>query len=118
MGGILLVEGGQRKGIDLESARRMAKEAQMEAMHAIVADLPDDICHAAATKLGFFQANISPKLASDEVATEIQPVEVEKKGREVPTDDKGKGVTIDISTDDDDDDDWGDDELLYDGISD
>ena len=38
-----------------------------------------------------------------------------KKGREVVTDDKGKGVAIDISTDDDD---WGDDELLYDGISD
>ena len=87
----------------------------MEAMHAVVADLPDDICHAAATKLGSFQANISPKLASDEVATEAQPVEVEKKGREVATDDKGKGVAIDINTDDDD---WGDDELLYDGISD
>ena len=107
----------RERGIDLESARRMAKEAQMKAMHVVVADLPDDICHAAATKLGFFQANISPKLASDEVATEIQPVEVKIKGREVPTDDKGKGVAIDISTDDDDDD-WGDDELLYDGISD
>ena len=46
---------------------------------------------------------------------EAQPVVVEKKGREVATDDKGKGVAIDISTDDDD---WGDDELLYDGISD
>ena len=107
----------RERGIDLESARRMAKEAQMKAMHAVVADLPDDICHAAATKLGFFQANIIPKLASDEVATEAQPVEVEKKGREVATDDKGKGVAIDISTDDDDDD-CGDDELLYDGISD
>ena len=51
------------------------------------------------------------------MATEIQPVKVEKKGREVVTDDKGNGVAIDISTDDDDDD-WGDDELLYDGISD
>ena len=35
----------------------------------------------------------------------------------MPTDEKGKGVAIDISTDDDDDN-WGDDELLYDGISD
>jgi len=53
------------------------------------------------------------------VAREAQPVVVEKKGREVATDDKGKGVAIDISTDDDDDDDdWGDDELLYDGNSD
>ena len=43
----------REKGIDLESARRMAKEAQMKAMHAVVADLPDDICRAAATKLGF-----------------------------------------------------------------
>ena len=84
----------RERGIDLESARRMAKEAQMKAMHVVVADLPDDICHAAATKLGFFQANISPKLASDEVATEIQPVEAEIKGREVPTDEKGKGSPL------------------------
>jgi len=42
---------------------------------------------------------------------------VEIKGREVPMDEKGKGVAFDISTDDDDDD-WGDDELLYDGIFD
>ena len=45
------------------------------------------------------------------MAREAQPVVVEKKGREVATDDKGKGVAIDSSNDDDD---WGDDELLYD----
>ena len=108
----------RERGIDLENARRTTKEAQMEAMHAVVADLPDDICRAAATKLGFLQVNISPKVASDEVAREAQPIEMKKKGTEVATDDKGKGVAIDISTDDDDDDDWGDDELIYDGISD
>jgi len=33
----------RERGIDLESARRMAKEAQMEAMKALVRDLPIDI---------------------------------------------------------------------------
>jgi hypothetical protein len=102
------------KRTKMEEMEKLAREAQMEAMQALVADLPDQV------------PNLEKGVASNERelfgvrATQMEAMQTlighlpRKDGHD---DCKGKGVDIPNWLGNEDDDDWGDDELLYDGDS-
>lgn len=115
-----------RKGIDLKAERQKAKEAalaqeaQMEAMKALVADLPTEVAKSNDQAIAKEAQLEAMKALVHDISTNIADkgklLAVEEKDMGAIVDNKGKGVVVYIS-DDDDDDDWGDDELLYDGTS-
>jgi N-methylhydantoinase B/oxoprolinase/acetone carboxylase alpha subunit len=104
----------KKRGINLKLARIEAKVAQLQAMKALVRELPKFTTHKkcsnnveeivdATTK---FQWEVIKRLA-----TEAQEVEDKGKGKAQEVEDKGKGKGNVIEVEDDD---WGDDELLFD----
>ncbi|CAN6175591.1 unnamed protein product [Urochloa humidicola] len=130
-----------RKGIDLKAVRRkakeeeMAKEAQLEAMKALIAELPTELSKGNEKMAKEAQMEAMKSLVHD-IPQDVEEKGMEGmsekkgngdtvedegmggindiKGKETVVPDKGKGVVVYIS---DDDDDWGDDELLYEGDS-
>ena len=102
----------RERGIDLESARRMAKEAQMEAMKALVRDLPIDISDVVGAQGVLGHGKVNSEMCSDKTAREAQTEAKKALVHELPickskVDDKGKGVAIESSNDYDyDDDEW------------
>ncbi|CAN6216616.1 unnamed protein product [Urochloa humidicola] len=102
---------------EMEEMHDRAVEVQMEAMKAVVADLPSD--------LGKIVGNVVGPFGVEEAVIETQMEAVKVLVGDFPNakgddDKKGKGITTDdvgTSCVNVDDDDWGDDELLYEGDS-
>jgi hypothetical protein len=103
---------GKKRGISLKLARIEAKMAQLQAMKALVKELPKFTKKSsnnvekmvdAATKFEWE--------ARKTLATKAQGVEDKDKGKAQEVEDKGKGKGKVIEVEDED---WGDDELLFD----
>ena len=90
----------------------MAKEAQMEAMKALVRDLPIDISDVVGAQGVLGHGKVNSEMCSDKTAREAQTEAKKALVHELPickskVDDKGKGVAIESSNDYDyDDDEW------------
>ncbi|CAN6355874.1 unnamed protein product [Urochloa humidicola] len=94
-----------------------AVEAQMEAMKAVVADLPSDLGKVVGDVVGASGMEEVAREAQMEAMKELVGDLTNAKG---DADKKGKGIAADdagTSCGNVDGNDWGDDELLYDGDS-
>ena len=153
MGTPLSVGRGSRRGVDVNAVRlkakkaKIAKEAQLEAMKALVADLAGAEVRARATQIEAMKAVVQDLPINRDVMDNQGNSAVQNKGKSafdhdcIPDDGdddewwaingaevemivshvetkKRKATELSIDKDDEDDDDWGDDELSIQGESD
>jgi hypothetical protein len=106
----------KKRGINLKLARIEAKMAQLQAMKALVRELPKITTQKKSSNNVEEIVDVTTKFqweAIKTLATKAQEMEDKGKGKgkaqKVEDKDKGKANVIEVE-----DDDWGDDELLFD----